>query len=223
MKDYLRKIMEKAVQTAGLLLPVFPVIFLVILLFMVAAGRQKAELSAESVVKAADVDWNSLNLQRAIHEEAVEDPSPKTFDEQKASREGALTIADGTYQGSAQGYGGLITVDVKVAGGTILSIDIVSAPGETESYFTKAKGVIDSMISNQSTKVDAVSGATFSSSGIIAAVENALYGKKDQVSSTASKEASNNSSNSTAPSVSTVKETASYKDGVYTVAARRRQ
>lgn len=81
---------------------------------------------------------------------------------------------DGTYQGSGTGYGGTITVQVTISGGKIAAIDILSASGETGSYFASAKGVISKMISGQTPNVDAVSGATYSSNGIIQAVQNAL-------------------------------------------------
>ena len=81
---------------------------------------------------------------------------------------------DGTYQGSGTGFGGTITVQVKVSGGKITAINVLSASGETGSYFASAKGVISKMISAQSPNVDAVSGATYSSNGIIQAVQNAL-------------------------------------------------
>ena len=223
MKDLLKKAMEKAGQVAGLLLPITPALFLGIVLFMGAAGHERPDSSASLSVKAANVDWDSLRLQKADRkepdeaQEAEPDPSRETSNEQKASKEGGLAIADGTYQGSAQGYGGQITVNVNVEGGTIKSIDIVSAPGETDPYFTKAKDVIDKIIAAQSTKVDAISGATFSSTGIIGAVENALYGKSDQANPSAAKTTSEKKS---APSVSTVKETSSYKDGVYTGSAK---
>lgn len=81
---------------------------------------------------------------------------------------------DGTYQGSGTGFGGTITVQVTISGGKIATIDILSASGETGSYFASAKGVISKMISGQTPNVDAVSGATYSSNGIIQAVQNAL-------------------------------------------------
>lgn len=81
---------------------------------------------------------------------------------------------DGTYQGSGTGFGGTITVQVTISGGKIAAIDILSASGETGSYFASAKGVISKMISGQTPNVDAVSGATYSSNGIIRAVQNAL-------------------------------------------------
>lgn len=81
---------------------------------------------------------------------------------------------DGTYQGSGTGFGGTITVQVTISGGKIAAIDILSASGETGSYFASAKGVISKMITGQTPNVDAVSGATYSSNGIIQAVQNAL-------------------------------------------------
>ena len=81
---------------------------------------------------------------------------------------------DGTYQGSGTGFGGTVTVQVTVSGGKITAIDIVDASGETPSYFSAAKGVIGKMLAGQTPNVDAVSGATYSSNGIIQAVQNAL-------------------------------------------------
>ena len=86
---------------------------------------------------------------------------------------GDFDIADGTYTGSAQGYSGTVTVSVKVENRTITVIDIISQ-SDTESYFERAKGVIRTILTNQTVNVDAVSGATFSSNGIIGAVKNAL-------------------------------------------------
>ena len=86
---------------------------------------------------------------------------------------GDFDIADGTYTGCAQGYSGTVTVSVKVENRTITAIDIISQ-SDTESYFERAKGVIRTILTNQTVNVDAVSGATFSSNGIIGAVKNAL-------------------------------------------------
>ena len=81
---------------------------------------------------------------------------------------------DGTYTGSAAGFGGTITASVTIEGGIITSIEIVSAPGETASYLSSAMAVIDAILAAQSPNVDAVSGATYSSNGIINAVKEAL-------------------------------------------------
>ena len=81
---------------------------------------------------------------------------------------------DGTYTGEAQGYGGTIQVEETLSGDEITSINVVSAPGEDSAYLSQAESVIDSIIGAQSTDVDTVSGATFSSTGILNAVDEAL-------------------------------------------------
>lgn len=81
---------------------------------------------------------------------------------------------DGSYEGSGQGFGGLIKVRVKVEQGKILQITITEAAGEDTAYLDQAKKIIDTMLTKQSAEVDAASGATFSSKGIMAAVEEAL-------------------------------------------------
>lgn len=81
---------------------------------------------------------------------------------------------DGIYTGTAQGFGGDITVQITVSGDAITDISIVSAEGETRSYFTRARYVISDILTRGTPDVDAVSGATYSSTGIINAVRSAL-------------------------------------------------
>ena len=81
---------------------------------------------------------------------------------------------DGTYTGSAQGFGGAIEVQVTLKDDEITDIQVTSAPGEDSAYLSQGEGVISAIISAQSTDVDTVSGATFSSTGIINAVIDAI-------------------------------------------------
>lgn len=78
---------------------------------------------------------------------------------------------DGVYEGTGTGFGGTIRVRVTISGGRIAAIDILDASGETASYFASAQGVISKMIAGNTPNVDAVSGATYSSNGIIQAVQ----------------------------------------------------
>ena len=48
------------------------------------------------------------------------------------------------------------------------------AKNEDSAYFDNAKKIIDTMKQKQTADVDVASGATYSSKGIIAAVQNAL-------------------------------------------------
>lgn len=119
---------------------------------------------------------------------------------------------DGTYQGSGTGFGGTITVQVTVSGGKITAVDILSASGETGSYFASAQGVVSKILSSQSPNVDAVSGATYSSNGIIQAVQNALSqaGNSDSATPAATP------TPTPKPAKKPKKDTSvSYKDGVY--------
>ncbi|MCR4843017.1 MAG: FMN-binding protein [Eubacterium sp.] len=86
------------------------------------------------------------------------------------------SIADGTYEGTGYGFGGDIVVEVKVEGGEITAVDIISADNEDAEYFDMAKSVVDDIVEAGSADVDTVSGATFSSTGIIDAVKDALDG-----------------------------------------------
>ena len=81
---------------------------------------------------------------------------------------------NGTYEGSGTGYGGTITVQVTLQDDTITDVSVNSAPGEDSAYQAQGENVISSIISEQSTDVDTVSGATFSSTGILEAVNDAL-------------------------------------------------
>ena len=83
-------------------------------------------------------------------------------------------LADGVYKGTGTGFRGTTTVSVTVAGGQITDITVDSY-ADDEQFFDRAKsGVIANILSQQSVQVDTVTGATFSSNGIIEAVTNAL-------------------------------------------------
>ena len=121
---------------------------------------------------------------------------------------------DGTYRGSGTGFGGTITVQVTVSGGKITAVDILSASGETGSYFASAQGVVSKVLSSQSPNVDAVSGATYSSNGIIQAVQNALSQAGNSDSATPA--ATPTPTPTPKPAKKPKKDTSvSYKDGVY--------
>jgi uncharacterized protein with FMN-binding domain len=81
---------------------------------------------------------------------------------------------DGVYQGTATGFGGDITVEVTVEEGSITQIDVLSADGEDPAYYSQAESVVEEMLRQQSTDVDTVSGATYSSRGLIEATAQAL-------------------------------------------------
>ena len=84
-------------------------------------------------------------------------------------------LNDGVYTGSGQGFNGPIRVRVTVSGGNITNVEILSHSDDAP-YFNSAKAVIGRLIGKPGKSVDTVSGATYSSRGIIDAVRNALAG-----------------------------------------------
>ena len=94
---------------------------------------------------------------------------------------------DGVFAGTAQGYGGPVTTQVTVKGGYIDEVRVVDAPNEDGPYLEQAVKLIDDMLVKQTPNVDTVSGATFSSAGIIngavQALETSNSGQADAVAS----------------------------------------
>ena len=110
---------------------------------------------------------------------AVENTSSETLQEQVTEAVAAFSgavLADGVYSGTGAGYHGDITVQVTVSGGQVTDIAVTSE-NDTLQYFTRARDtLIPKVIEEQSLGVDAVSGATYSSRGILDAITNALSG-----------------------------------------------
>lgn len=93
---------------------------------------------------------------------------------EEAGGDTAGSYKDGSYEGTATGFGGDITVKVTVDSGKITAVDIVSAEKEDGAYLTMAEDIIPKIIDAQTSEVDTISGATFSSSGIKNATAQAL-------------------------------------------------
>ena len=82
---------------------------------------------------------------------------------------------DGVYTASAPGYGGPVEVQVTIQSGVLTDISVGSHEGESSSYFAEARRVIPTILETGTPEsVDAVSGATYSSTGILNAVKLAL-------------------------------------------------
>ncbi|MDU5524889.1 MAG: FMN-binding protein, partial [Clostridioides difficile] len=177
---------------------------------------RKGSVNVDSV-SGATISSNAIKdavakaLQKAGSKEKIKEKTKKK-DTKKV--EG---LKDGEYLGSANGYGGILTVKVTIKNGKISSIDVISQ-NETPQYFRRAYAVINQILSTGSVNVDSVSGATVSSNALKMAVANAIQkaGSKQQ----AKVQAVNNSSNSNnrrgnvAGSVTIGNK--DLKDGVYT-------
>ena len=88
-----------------------------------------------------------------------------------------LPYADGVYVGSSRGYGGAVQVQVTMENGSITEVEILDASHETKQFLRRATRLLTTVVDAQSWEVDAVSEATYTSRGILGAVQNALTGE----------------------------------------------
>lgn len=210
-KKYVEKFKSLGDKVSGVkgITAVIPAVCLAVLMVTVLTGYKTPQAKKYEASETEDISQIKEALAKESRAATAETTKKNTT---KKGKKGAIDVKDGTYKGSANGYGGKVTVNVTVSKKTMTAIDVVSAPGETDSFFQRAKGVIDEMLTAQSTDVDVVSGATYSSNGIIGAVKNALFGTESNNATAAN---AGNAAGS-APSVSKVSESGTWKDGTYT-------
>ena len=113
-------------------------------------------------VRAKDEEIAKLNA-KIENTESLEDEDSKNG-----------SYKDGTYTGEADGFGGTVAVEVTVKDGKIEAVEVTSAEKEDSAYLAMAEDIIPKIIEAQSAEVDTISGATFSSTGIKNAAEQAL-------------------------------------------------
>lgn len=212
-KKYVEKFKSLGDKVSGVkgITAVIPAVCLAVLMVTVLTGYKTPQAKKYEASETEDISQIKEALAKESTAAMAETTKKNTT---KKGKKGAIDVKDGTYKGSANGYGGKVTVNVTVSKKTMTAIDIVSAPGETDSFFNRAKGVIDEMLTAQSTDVDVVSGATYSSNGIIGAVKNALFGTESNNATAAAANAGNAAGS--APRVSKVSESGTWKDGTYT-------
>ena len=134
-------------------------------------------------------------------------------EEQEQAVKGSFDLTDGVYKGTGTGYAGEITVAVQIKDKQIVAIDILSSSDDA-AFFKRAQAVIDKIIEGQTLEVDTVSGATYSSRGIISAVKNALTGEKDS-GTTGQSQSGSGAAAGSSTSVPAVEDPSAYKDGTY--------
>ena len=149
---------------------------------------------------------NADTAEKEKKEDKKKDEDKK--EEQKSTAKGSFDVSDGTYYGTGTGFAGKIKVAVTVKDKQITAIEIVENEADDDAFFSRAKGVIDKIIS----------GATYSSNGIISAVKNALTGAADSGTPASTSAGASGGSSSPAggsSSVSTVQDASAYADGTY--------
>lgn len=144
----------------------------------------------EAIVEAnsADVDtvsgatFTSEGIIAAVNDAlGSTDAGAADEDEDKEEEEAAkeieamdFEVADGTYEGTAEGHNGPVTVEVTVADKKITDVTVLEHE-ETEGASDPAiEKVPAAIVEYQSTEVDIVSGVTYTSNAIMEAVQAAL-------------------------------------------------
>lgn len=123
-----------------------------------------ATISANAIVEAVQAA-----LRQALGLEEEEEEGAPEAEEIDLS-----AVPDGLYTGTGEGLFGDIVVEVEVAGGEILSVEVISQE-ETAEYYKESYPLIpERIVEEQSLDIDTTTGATFSAEGIIEAVRNAL-------------------------------------------------
>ena len=143
-----------------------------------AKAQEEAKKKAEEEAKNKKDSAAKEEADAADKEE--EDQADADSEEDSSEESEDLAYKNGTYTGDGQGFGGNIQVQVTLENDTITDIQVVSAPGEDSAYLSQGQGVISTILAAQSTDVDTISGATFSSTGIINAVNDALGKAENQ-------------------------------------------
>ena len=119
------------------------------------------------------IPWSALSPTEESAVPAASVDNAEGDSDGKAYAASEVHYADGTHIGTGEGYNGTITVAVRIADGQITGVTVVSTSDDS-SYWQSATAIIDEVVEKQSTDVDSVSGATYSSKGLKEAISNAL-------------------------------------------------
>lgn len=132
--------------------------------------------SIQNTSQIESEDINEVNLSTQINNT----PNSEVTNLVESSVENSDSIKsniynDGIYYGTADGFGRNLKVEVKIKDNKIIYVEIVSHNERNARFYAPAfNKVPQSIVDNQSTDVDTVSGATYSSVGIINATKAAL-------------------------------------------------
>ncbi len=139
---------------------------------VVIAGEDIRPVAAGVIAVAVmTVACYSGSLASNVYGSSSESSETSSDPEQTTSKS---IYKDGTWQGSAEGFRGTTTVAVTVDNDKITSIEVISFDDDYPYMKMAYNSIASQIINTQSTDADAVSGATFSSEGIMNAVDDAL-------------------------------------------------
>lgn len=120
------------------------------------------------------VDVGGIQVHKLLLGTGTASSQKVSIDDLNKKIQGA-TFKDGTYTGEADGFRPGLKVSVEIKNNTITSIEVISHNEVNARYYQKALDTVpQEILDSQSTAVDATSGATFTSVGIMNAVNDAL-------------------------------------------------
>ncbi len=142
-----------------------------------AHAREQIVLAQEEQQKAQIAQSNYETAINKLTDMQMQKKKSDIESGQDTEKSGVLGLSDGVYTGTGTGFGGDLTVEVTVENGKISDIFITDTHDDDE-YLDKASALLDQIVDAQGTEgIDTVSGATYSSKGILEAVNYALKGK----------------------------------------------
>lgn len=130
----------------------------------------------ESVVYATENDEDN-NVQINDESEVATDVATEAVISNKNNEVlfDGLLLNDGTYYGSADAYGPDLETEVVVTNGLVVEVNVISHNEKKVSIYGEAMDTVPvAIVEEQSLVVDSISGATYTSYGIMMSVENAL-------------------------------------------------
>ena len=148
--------------------------------------KKKEEADQE---KTDEPDENTASISAAGDENSKNETQENTASESTDTTEEKQAfldagrfhdLKDGIYTGTADAFRGDVEVQVTVENQKVTDISILSYCDTEEYFFRAAPYVIEQMKEEQSLNIDALSGATYSSNGIIHATANALEIPEDE-------------------------------------------
>lgn len=131
------------------------------------------------------VEVGGIQIFNILSSQAIKDIAPNNkndIQDSKTNNQGEssnsfgtnVVLKDGTYEGSARGYRDYITVSITISNNRVTDIEVTDINDDYKYYATPVRLIPNDIMNSQSLEVDTISRATFSSIGIINAVNDAL-------------------------------------------------
>ncbi|MDR1319589.1 MAG: FMN-binding protein [Treponema sp.] len=124
-------------------------------------GIKRSSFFLSAALLTAPLLWGCAGASGARADRGFSRPSPGD-------------LPDGEYEGSGRGYRGTIRVRVRIEAGEIAEILVTGSEEDPSVGGAALEELLELALVYQSTDLDAVSGATESSKGFLAALEDAI-------------------------------------------------